>query len=53
LIMFYLYERINPDGTLNTVTDINGDEFLLENAEDLWTLVQQIIEENKNKNAGS
>ena len=53
LIMFYLYERVNPDGTFNFVTDINGDEFSLENAEDLWILVQQITEENKNKDAGS
>ena len=49
LIMFYLYERLNPDGTVNEVTDINGDVVSLENAEDLWTLVQQITEENKNK----
>jgi hypothetical protein len=48
LIMFYLYERTNPDGTFNSVTDINGDEVPLENAEDLWILVQQITEENKN-----
>lgn len=53
LIMFYLYERINPDGTLNPVTDINGDEVPLENAEDLWILVQQITEENNNKDASS
>lgn len=53
LIMFYLYERINPDGTLNSVTDINGDEVPLENAEDLWILVQQITEENKNNDAGA
>ena len=53
LIMFYLYERVNPDGTFNSVTDVNGDEFPLDNAEDLWILVQQITEENKNKNAGS
>ena len=53
LIMFYLYERINPDGTLNSVTDINGDEVPLENAEDLWILVQQITEENQNNDAGA
>jgi hypothetical protein len=53
LIMFYLYERVNPDGTFNFVTDINGDEFSLENAEDLWILVQQITEENKKPDAGS
>jgi hypothetical protein len=49
LIMFYLYERLNPDGTANEVLDVNGDVVSLENAEDLWTLVQQITEENKNK----
>ena len=53
LIMFYLYERINPDGTLNSVTDINGDEVPLENAEDLWILVQQITEENKADDASA
>ena len=53
LIMFYLYERTNPDGTFNSVTDINGDEVPLENAEDLWILVQQITEENKNNNAST
>lgn len=53
LIMFYLYERINPDGTFNSVTDINGDIVSLENAEDLWTLVQQITEENKNNDASA
>jgi hypothetical protein len=53
LIMFYLYERVNPDGTFNSVTDINGDEVPLDNPEDLWILVQQITEENKNNNASS
>jgi len=53
LIMFYLYERTNPDGTFNSVTDINGDEVPLDNPEDLWILVQQITEENKNNNASS
>jgi hypothetical protein len=53
LIMFYLYERVNPDGTFNSVTDVNGDEVPLENAEDLWILVQQITEENKNKDASA
>jgi hypothetical protein len=53
LIMFYLYERVNPDGTFNAIIDINGDEILLETTEDLWTLVQQITEENKNNNASA
>jgi len=53
LIMFYLYERINPDGTLNPIIDITGAEVSLEDAEDLWILVQQITEENKKPDASS
>jgi hypothetical protein len=53
LIMFYLYERMNPEGMINPIIDINGDEIFLETAEDLWILVQQITEENKNNNAGT
>ena len=47
-IMFYLYERVNPDGTFNSVIDIDDNEIPLENAEDLWMLVQQITEDSKN-----
>jgi len=47
-IMFYLYERVNPDGTFNSVIDIDDNEIPLENAEDLWMLVQQITENSKN-----
>ena len=53
LIMFYLYERMNPEGMVNPIIDINGDEIFLETAEDLWILVQQITEENKNNDAGT
>jgi hypothetical protein len=50
-IMFYLYERVNPDGTFNSVIDIDDNEIPLENAEDLWMLVQQITENSKNDDA--
>jgi len=52
-IMFYLYERVNPDGTFNSVIDIDDNEIPLENAEDLWMLVQQITENSKNDDAST
>jgi hypothetical protein len=52
-IMFYLYERVNPDGTFNSVIDIDDNEIPLENAEDLWMLVQQITENSKNDDASA
>jgi hypothetical protein len=48
VILFYLYERYNPDGTTNPILDSTGEEVVLENAEDLWSLVQ-LIESNPKK----
>jgi hypothetical protein len=48
VILFYLYERFNPDGTVNPVLDANGNEVILETTEDLWNLVQ-FIETNPKK----
>jgi hypothetical protein len=48
VILFYLYERCNPDGTTNPILDVNGDEVLLKSTEDLWNLVQ-LIETNPKK----
>jgi hypothetical protein len=42
LIMFYLYERINPDGTINDVLDENNNPVPLESVEDLWELIKQL-----------
>lgn len=47
VIMFYLYDRINPDGSTNPLSDANGDEVKLDNAEDLWDIVKQIEAERK------
>jgi hypothetical protein len=47
VIMFYLYDRLNPDGSINELLDINGDEVVLENVDDLWDLVKQIEAERK------
>jgi len=48
VILFYLYERYNPDGTVNSILDANGNEVMLETTEDLWNLVQ-FIETNPKK----
>jgi|688.fasta_scaffold324427_2 hypothetical protein len=50
VILFYLYERFNPDGTSNSVLDANGNEVMLETTEDLWNLVQFIETNPKKKN---
>lgn len=42
VIMFYVYERINPDGTINPLYDDNDNPIPLERIEDLWELVKQI-----------
>jgi hypothetical protein len=42
LIMFYIYERTNPDGTINPVFDEDDNPIPLERVEDLWELVKNI-----------
>jgi hypothetical protein len=42
LIMFYLYERVNPDGTINDILDENNNPVPLEGVEDLWELIKQL-----------
>jgi hypothetical protein len=40
LIFFYIYERLNPDGTANEVEDVEGNAIPLNSPEDLWELVK-------------
>ena len=40
LIFFYIYERLNPDGTANNVEDLDGNMIPLSSPEDLWELVK-------------
>jgi len=40
LIFFYIYERLNPDGTANDVEDMDGNIIPLKTPEDLWELVK-------------
>ena len=39
VISFYLYERVNSDGTLNPIIVNDKDELILENPYDLWHLM--------------
>jgi len=39
IIAFYLYDRVNPDGTLNALVDQSGQEIILETPYDLWSLM--------------
>jgi hypothetical protein len=49
LIFFYLYERINEDGSFNKVVDIDGIEVELNNPSDLWAIIRAMEENSKKK----
>jgi hypothetical protein len=42
VIFFYLYERVNPDGTINQLVDTNDNYVILNSPTDLWELVKVI-----------
>jgi hypothetical protein len=47
LIFFYVYERMNPDGSINELRDINDNPIVLNSPAELWDLINVI------KNASS
>jgi hypothetical protein len=47
IIFFYIYERMNPDGTANQLLDDNDQPIPLESPNDLWVLVNHV--KNKGK----
>jgi hypothetical protein len=49
LVFFYLYDRLNPDGSINVLLDPNGTEIVLQTPEDLWLLIQHVTESLKVK----
>ena len=51
VIFFYLYERINPDGSINKLVDANDEHVELTSPDDLWEVVKQIQSTVKTKNA--
>jgi len=42
LIYFYLYERIDPDGTVNELEDVNGNPLILNSPMDLWNVIHML-----------
>lgn len=49
LVFFYLYDRINPDGTMNELLDENGNTVLLTTPTELWFLIKQLQSNKKKK----
>ena len=46
IIFFYVYERMNPDGTVNHLADVEGNPIPLESPSDLWALANYLKEKN-------
>ena len=42
IIFFYVYERMNPDGSINELRDQNDVPIILNNPTDLWELINVI-----------
>jgi len=47
IVFFYVYERLNPDGTINSLQDQEGNEIILNNPFELWNLVDKIKKNRK------
>ena len=47
IIFFYVYERINPDGTINNLVDQNNEIVPINSPSDLWFLVNHIRNKTK------
>jgi hypothetical protein len=51
VIFFYLYDRMNPDGTVNELRDENDTTVPLNSPSDLWNVIKLIQSKVKRKNA--
>jgi hypothetical protein len=47
IIFFYVYERLNPDGTINSLQDQEENEIILNNPFELWDLIDKIKKNRK------
>ena len=47
LIFFYVYERVNEDGTINELVDNNNNVVILNNSLELWELCKLLIKNKK------
>jgi len=49
LIFFYLYDRINPDGSLNELHNDEGEVVSLSSPNDLWYVIKMTQERSNKK----
>lgn len=49
VIFFYVYERTNPDGSINQLLDKDNHPIPLENPTDLWNLANHLKNKSKKK----
>lgn len=49
IIFFYLYDRINPDGTANGLQNEEGEVIELTSPTDLWYLLKALQDRDKEK----
>ena len=49
LIFFYLYDRINPDGSLNELFNDEGEVISLSSPNDLWYVIKMTQERSNKK----
>lgn len=47
LIYFYIYERINPDGSINDLIDKSSNIIPLNTIDDLWDIVSNVMKVGK------
>lgn len=47
LISFYLYEKFNPDGTVNDIMDDNEEVVPTETIDDIWNLLMKLKKQNE------
>jgi hypothetical protein len=47
LIFFYIYERLNPDGTVNSLQDSEGNDIIINTPFDLWFIVDKLRKKKK------
>jgi hypothetical protein len=47
VISFYLYEKFNPDGTVNELYDDNNDTVPSETPEDIWNILMKLKQTNE------
>lgn len=42
LIGWYIWDRLNPDGTINQLVDVEGNKFAIETPQQLWSVLVAI-----------